>query len=156
MVGSWYLTHATNNASWIFMLPFFVFILQRKMQGDLCVKALNYCETQDDCKLKCIAPRKDGFAYCDNTHTCSCFFYCKRDSSRTTCSCSWICAYYNSNLQANLISFLFGSSINLYTCNSIIWLLNFMAYSISNFSLIDCVSIHLWETISEVLHPMLW
>jgi len=41
MVGSWYLTHVTKNASWIFMLPFFVFVLQRKTQGSCISKHEN-------------------------------------------------------------------------------------------------------------------
>ena len=68
MVGSWYLTHATKNASRIFMLPFFVFVLQRKMQGSCMSKHENkryaVCRTKsmlnayawwcnDSCKMWC-------------------------------------------------------------------------------------------------------
>ena len=41
MVGSWYLTHATKNAVWIFTLSFLVFVLQRKMQGSCMSKHEN-------------------------------------------------------------------------------------------------------------------
>ena len=68
MVGSWYLTHATNNVVWIFTLPFFVFVLQRKMQGSCMGKHENkryaVCRTKsmlnayawwcnDSCKMWC-------------------------------------------------------------------------------------------------------
>jgi len=41
MVGSWYVTHATKNVVWIFTLPFFVFVLQRKTQGSCMSKHEN-------------------------------------------------------------------------------------------------------------------
>ncbi|RZB76074.1 hypothetical protein D0Y65_034535 [Glycine soja] len=49
-----------SNYSPLFIILVLLVKGQIEVQGDLCVKALNYCETQDDCKLKCIAPRKDG------------------------------------------------------------------------------------------------
>ena len=61
MVGSWYLTHATKNASWIFMLPFFCFCFveenTRIMYEQTCrtKSMLNayawWCN--DSCKMQC-------------------------------------------------------------------------------------------------------
>jgi len=65
MVGSWYRTYATKNAVWILMIPFFVFVLQRKMQGSCMSKHENkwYAKNMLDadawwwndlCKMHCM------------------------------------------------------------------------------------------------------
>ena len=65
MVGSWYRIYATKNTPWIFMLPFFVFVLQRKMQGSCMSKHENkwYAKNMLDadawwwsdlCKMQCM------------------------------------------------------------------------------------------------------
>ena len=62
MVGSWYLTHATKNASWIFMRPFFLFFCfveegTRMMYEQICrTKRYAICRSKrwwcnDSCKM---------------------------------------------------------------------------------------------------------
>jgi len=57
MVGSWYRTYATKNAAWIFMLPFFVFVLQRKMQGSCMSKHENKWYAKRHVRCKCMVKK---------------------------------------------------------------------------------------------------